>query len=241
MDTPFLSIIIPALNEEQRLPATLEQAFKFTQAQSYQAEVLVVENGSDDRTLDLARQFAVHHAGFRALHEPKRGKGLAVRRGMLEAHGEYRFMCDADLSMPFNEMNRFLPPKLSGFDIAIASREAEGAIRYDEPGYRHWGGRAVNLMIRVLALPGLKDTQCGYKCFRAEVAEDLFGHQTMDGWSFDIELLFIARRRGYRVVELPIPWHFNTESKVNVVGDTMKMALDIFQIRWTALRGGYEG
>lgn len=240
MNIPFLSIIIPALNEENRLPTTLEQAFRFLQQQSYQSEVLVVENGSDDRTLEIARQFAQQHEGFRALHEPQSGKGLAVRRGMLEARGEYRFMCDADLSMPITEINRFLPPALKEFDIAIASREAMGSVRYHEPFYRHWGGRAINLVIRTLALPGLYDTQCGFKCFRGDVAEDLFQFQTLDGWSFDIELLYIARLRGYRIVELPIPWYFNPESKLHVVKDAFRMALDILQMRRNAWRGVYE-
>jgi glycosyltransferase involved in cell wall biosynthesis len=235
-----LSIIIPAYNEEGRLPDTLEQAFTFLQNQSYLAEVLVVENGSQDRTYEVARQFAADHPQFYALHEPGRGKGLAVRRGMLAARGEYRFMCDADLSMPIAEINRFLPPALTEFDIAIASREARGAVRFNEPAYRHLGGRAINLMIRALILPGLHDTQCGFKCFRGQVVEDLFHHQTFNGWSFDIELLYIARRRNYRIVELPIPWHFNPESKLNVLQDAIQMGLDILQMRRNAWKGVYE-
>jgi len=140
LTNPFLSIIIPAHNEENRLPVTLEQVFGFLQNQSYSSEVLIIENGSQDKTLEIAQSYAKNYSDLIVLHEQERGKGLAVRRGMLEAHGEYRFMCDADLSMPITEVNNFLPPSLEDFDIAIASREAPGAIRYDEPGFRHWGG-----------------------------------------------------------------------------------------------------
>lgn len=235
----FLSIVIPAHNEEHRLPGTLERVVAFLSSQTYAAEVLVVENGSQDQTLAVAQAYAARHPQVRVLQEEGRGKGLAVRRGMLEALGEYRFMCDADLSMPITEIAHFLPPELVDFDVAIASREAPGAIRYHEPVYRHLGGRAVNAMIRLLALPGLHDTQCGFKCFRAAVAQDLFGIQTLQGFSFDVELLYIARMRRYRIREIPISWYFSQESKVSVVRDTLKMALDIFAIHRNARRGRY--
>jgi len=237
---PFLSIIIPAHNEEDRLPKTLEQVFGFLQNQSYPSEVIVVENGSTDFTYEVARDFSQQHPNLRVLRETLRGKGLAVRKGMLAAEGGYRFMCDADLSMPIAEVNRFIPPALKNFDIAIASREAAGAFRYDEPGYRHWGGRGVNLLIRLFAIPGLRDTQCGFKMFRAPIAEDLFGHQRLINWSFDIELLYIARLRGYRIVELPIPWYFNPETKLNPFKDAIRMGLDILTIHRNARRGVYD-
>ena len=240
MSNIFLSIIIPAYNEELRLPATLAQVSDFLQRQAYTSEILVVENGSQDRTWQVAQQFAAAQPQVRALQQFQRGKGLAVKRCMLEAKGEYRFMCDADLSMPIGETERFLPPILTDCDVAIASREAPGARRYAEPLYRHLGGRAINTTIRLLALPGLNDTQCGFKCFRAEVAEDLFHCQTMIGWSFDIELLYIARLRGYRVVEIPIPWYFNPESKLSVVRDALRMVLDILVIRRNAMHGLYQ-
>ena len=240
MAAPFLSIVIPAYNEEARLPKTLEQVHSFLQSQPYTAEVLVVENGSQDRTFDAAQAFAQRHPVVSVLQEAGRGKGRAVRRGMLAARGEYRFMCDADLSMPVDEINYFLPPALQDFDIAIGSREAPGAIRYNEPQYRHLGGRAVNTMIRLLALPGLNDTQCGFKCFRAPIAEELYRLQTLTGWSFDIELLYIARQRGYRIAEVPIHWYFNPESKLNVVQDAVKMGLDIFTIHLNKMKGVYD-
>jgi dolichyl-phosphate beta-glucosyltransferase len=240
LSLPLLSVIIPAHNEENRLPRSLEQVFAFLKQQSYESEVLVVENGSSDHTFELARGFLGGHKNLRVIREAGRGKGLAVRRGMLEAHGDYRFMCDADLSMPIEEINKFLPPARSNFDLAIGSREAPNAVRYDEPFYRHFGGRLVNSAIRLLILPGLQDTQCGFKCFRAEVAEQLFSRQTLNGWSFDIELLFIACRLGYRIAEVPIHWYYRPESKVSTVPDALRLLGDIFLIRANARRGIYD-
>ena len=142
--------------------------------------------------------------------------------------------------MPIEQVSRFLPPALADFDVAIGSREVGGARRFDEPAHRHLGGRFVNLIIRGLILPSLQDTQCGFKCFRAPIAEDLFRRQTMDGWSFDIELLFVAYRRGYRVVEIPIDWYYRRESKVSAVRDALRMISDILRIRANARRGAYD-
>ncbi len=240
VQSPFLSIIVPVHNEENRLPHSLEQIFAFLRGQTYPAEVLVIENGSNDRTLEIAQSFAQQHTNCIVLQEQNAGKGLAVRRGMLAAGGQFRFMCDVDLSMPIAEVNRFIPPQRTDFELAIASRELPGSIRYDEPPYRHWGGRAVNWMIQLLALPGMSDTQCGFKCFRAPIAEDLFHHQTLSNFSFDIELLYIARLRGYHIVEVPIPWHFSAETKVEPLRDALNMLLDIFKIRRNARQGLYD-
>jgi dolichyl-phosphate beta-glucosyltransferase len=241
LSTPYLSIIIPAYNEENRLPGTLEKLRSFLESQPYATEVIVVENGSRDRTLQMARSFAQRTPNFSVLQNVERGKGLAVQRGMLQAKGAYRFMCDADFSMPIPEINRFLPPALESYDVAIASREAPGAKRYNEPAYRHFIGRVYNAMIRLMAVPRLHDTQCGFKCFCARAAEDLFQRQTLTGWSFDVELLYIARRRGYRIIEIPIPWYFNPESKVRVVNDSLRMGLDLISIRMKGARGIYNG
>jgi glycosyltransferase involved in cell wall biosynthesis len=237
--SPLLSIIVPALNEEGRLPDTLAQIDRFLQAQPYSAEVLVVDNGSTDRTAEIAADFSRSHPNFHLLRHPRRGKGLALRLGMQEALGEYRFICDADLSMPIEDVNRFLPPALEGYDIAMASREAPGAVRYGEPAYRHWLGRIFNALVRALAVPGFQDTQCGFKCFRAAVAEDLFGVQRLDGWTFDVEVLFIGLRRGYRIVEVPIHWTYNAGSRVRPVRDSLIMFVDLFRIRLNWRRGLY--
>lgn len=235
----FLSIVIPAHNEENRLPQTLEQVLRFIERQSFTSEVIIVENGSTDRTFEVAQKFAQKHTNIRVL-QSERGKGAAVKRGMLEALGEYRFMCDADLSMPVEEIFKFIPPALDGFDIAIASREAKGAVRYNEPAYRHLGGRGINFIIQALILPGLNDTQCGFKCFSAKATNDIFKLQTLNGWSFDIELLYIARRHGYHIHEIPIHWHHHPDTKVSALRDAVQMIKDIFRIHVNTWRGLYN-
>lgn len=240
MGSIFLSLIIPVYNEERRLPSTLENLCSFLGRQTYQAEVLLVENGSSDGTFALAQAYAQRYPQVHVLRAQARGKGLAVKMGMLAASGQYCFMCDADFSMPVSEINRFLPPQLPGCEIAIASREAPGAVRYNEPQYRHLVGRLYNFLIRMIAIPGLHDTQCGFKCFRADIARKLFRRQTIAGWSFDVEILFMARQLGYQIVEIPIPWYFNPDSKISVVRDSIRMALDLLHIRVNGRRGVYR-
>lgn len=237
---PFLSIIIPAHNEEARLPRTLPRVLDHLSRQDYSAEVVIVDSGSRDATAEIARQFAREDARLRLIQVDRPGKGLAVRRGMLGASGRYRFICDADLSMPIEEVNRFLPPQLGEVEIAIASREVPGAVRYGEPTYRHLIGRAFNTLVRVLAIPGIQDTQCGFKCFRSDLAEDLFQHQRIEGWTFDVEVLYIALRRGYRIVEVPIPWYYNEGSRVRMIRDSIAMFTDLFRIRYNDWRGRYR-
>lgn len=240
MAPPFLSIVIPAYNEERRLPSTLEQIFSFLKEQSYTAEVLVVENGSNDRTFEIAAGFANRYPNLSVFQEKEKGKGNAVRHGMLAARGQYRFMCDADLSMPVAEIKKFLPPASTDVDIAIASREVQGAVRYNEPYLRHLTGRVFNNLIRLLVLPGLQDTQCGFKCFRGPVAEDVFPYLTLTGWSFDVEVLYIARQKGYSIREIPIHWYFNPGTKISVLKDSWRMFLDLLTIRLNAKRGVYD-
>lgn len=234
----FLTIIFPAHNEEGRIAATLRKTIAFLEKQPYPSEILVVENGSRDATLEIAGSFAKDYQALRVLHEDARGKGLAVKRGMLEAKGEFRFICDVDLSMPIEEVNRFLPPLLKS-EITIASREAAGSTRYNEPEYRHIIGRVFNFIVRVFALPGLHDTQCGFKCFSARAAEELFPYQTINGWTFDVEILFVARKLGYSIKELGIPWYHDPNSKVKVFRDSLQMFLDLLRIRLKDLRGIY--
>lgn len=239
MTNPFLSIIIPAHNEERRLPQTLEQVVAFVKKQSYSCEVLVVENGSRDNTLKIAQEFATRYPFIQAIHEGQPGKGRAIRKGMLAATGQYRFFADADFSMPVDQISRFVPPAIDA-PIVIASREGPGAVRYNEPAYRHFTGRIFNAIIRLLVLHDLDDTQCGFKMFRAEAANDLFPRQTLMGWSFDVELLYIAHRRGYTIREIGVPWYFNPESKINVLRDSWRMFTDLIQIRSNGQRGLYD-
>jgi dolichyl-phosphate beta-glucosyltransferase len=236
----FLSVIIPAYNEENRLPDTLEQVLRYLEGQSFMSEIVIVENGSIDRTFDVAQEFAQKHKNIRLIQNDQRGKGRAIQRGVKEAQGEYLFMCDADLSMPIEEISKFIPPQLSKVDIAIGSREAPGAIRFNEPPYRHFTGRVFNTLIRWLVLPGLQDTQCGFKCIRTDVARNIFPYQTLTGWAFDVELLYIARHHGYQIVEVPIHWYFNADSKISVVRDSLRMFLDLLLIRRNTRRGLYD-
>ncbi len=239
MAKPLLSIIYPAHNEEQRLPETLLKTVQFVQTQPYPVEVIVAENGSSDRTLAIAQDFAARHPFISVLHIDQPGKGRAVRAGVLAAQGQYRFFADVDLSMPIEEVKRFIPPHLDA-PVVIASREAPGSIRYNEPNYRHITGRAFNTLVRLLALPHLQDTQCGFKCFREDVAEEVFPLQTIEGWTFDVEVLYIARRRGYKIVELPIPWYFDGNSKIKVLRHSWRMFTDLLAIRRNGWRGVYD-
>lgn len=245
--TPFLSIIIPAYNEELRLPPTLARVAAFLRTQPYAAEVLVVENGSTDNTAGAVHQFMREHLQpdepF-TLHllQSSPGKGAAVKHGMLHAKGDYRIMSDADLSVPIEDVPKFLPPTLAAgsFDIAIASREVAGAVRHDEPGYRHVMGRVFNTLVRVMAVPQIQDTQCGFKCFTREAAQLVFPLQRIDGWGFDVEVLHIAARHRLRMVEIPAHWYYGVNSRVRPIHDTLNMVKELLKIRANSRRGYYE-
>ncbi len=239
MSDVFLSIIIPAHNEEHRLPPTLTAVDAYLARQAYPSEIIVVENGSQDLTAVVTEAFAADHPRVRLIREKGRGKGLAVRTGMLAARGQFRFICDADLSMPIEEVAKFLPPQLDGYGVAIGSREAPGARRYNEPAYRHFQGRVFSNLVKFFALPGFEDTQCGFKCFRADAAVDVFQVQVFDGMSFDVEALFIAAQRGYPIVEVPIDWYYRSESRVHPILDPLRMLRDILIIRRNWARGLY--
>lgn len=239
MSTPFLSIIFPAHNEEARLSNALDQTIQFLQSQNFSSEIVVVENGSSDRTLEIAHSYQAKFTKLVVIHEEGRGKGLAVKRGMLAASGEWRITCDVDLSMPIDEVTRFIPPALNS-DVVIASREAPGSHRYDEPEVRHLIGRAFNTVVRILALPGIQDSQCGFKCFSRKAAEQIFPIQTINGWTFDVEVLFIARKYGYQLVEIGIPWYYDANSKVKITKDLYQVVKDLLRIRWNGFRGMYD-
>lgn len=239
-DQPYLSIVIPAYNEEVRLPGSLQSIAAFVQTKPYSVEVLVVDNNSKDCTGAIIAEFSQHYRFVRGLFEGTQGKGAAVRTGMLTAQGEFRFICDADLSMPIEQIDRFLPPQLTDYDIAIASREIQGAVRYNEPWHRHFMGRVFNTIVRLVAIPGLQDTQCGFKMFRGEVAEKLFPLQTMNGWSFDVEILYAARRWGFRIVEVPIDWYYSDRTRINPLRDSLDMFIEVLKIRRNGWRGLYD-
>ena len=239
-DKPLLSLIVPAYNEGSRLPKTLPQIIEFVQSQPFPSEIIIVNNNSSDDTRQIADEFAGQQPFIRVYDEPRQGKGAAVRTGMLEAKGEYLFMADADLSMPIDEVSKFLPPRLEDYDVAMASREVKGAVRYNEPAYRHLMGRVFNLVVKLLAVPGFQDTQCGFKCFRRKAALEVLSYQSIDGWAFDVELLFIAQRRGYKIVEVPIDWYYRANSRINPISDALDMFREVLKIRLNGRRGHYD-
>ncbi|MEZ4862028.1 MAG: glycosyltransferase family 2 protein [Caldilineaceae bacterium] len=245
--SPFLSIIIPAYNEALRLPPTLARIAAFLRAQEYSAEVIVVENGSTDNTTAVVEQFIreavqpTDNFTLSLLHSAQ-GKGAAVKCGMLHATGHYRIMSDADLSVPIEDVPKFLPPVLpaGAYDVAIASREIAGAVRYDEPPYRHLMGRIFNLLVRLLAVPTIHDTQCGFKCFTAAAAQFLFPLQQIDGWGFDVEILHIAARHRLHMIEVPVNWYYGVNSRVRPVHDTINMVMELLKIRRNGRQGLYD-
>ena len=229
--TPYISIIIPAFNEAERLPETLKRIVAFIKAQRFITELIVVDNASSDATKEIVMEFCSQYPFLKYLHQAIRGKGAAVRTGILAAQGDYLLICDADLAVPIEEVGKFLSPEVKDFDIVIGSREAMGAMRYNEPFYRHLMGRVFNLIIRALLLPGLYDTQCGFKCFRRDVARELFALNRINGWSFDVEILYLARQKGFRIIEVPVNWYYGEKSKVRPVRDTWSMLKEVFWIR----------
>ena len=237
MATPFLSVVIPAFNEEERIETTLEAVVTYLARQTYSWEVVVVDDGSPDGTASLTREWireSESEAHVRVETIPHGGKGWAVKHGMLSAGGQYRFMCDADLAMPIHQLDAFIERMEEGYDIVIGSRQVAGARRFEESAGRHFRGRVFNWLVRLLAVSGFEDTQCGFKCFRGGVAEELFSLQVTRGFGFDVEVLYLAVKKGFRVLELPIDWHHQESSTVRPVVDTFLMLRDAAAVR---LRG----
>jgi dolichyl-phosphate beta-glucosyltransferase len=237
---PLASIIIPAWNEERRMPASLQRVAAFVREQTLPIEIIVVDDGSQDATPAIVQEFAQRHPFITLIRNPHGGKGAAIKTGIARGQGQYLLVSDTDLSVPIEELPKFLPPALDEYDVAIASREVEGARRINEPYYRHLMGRVYNLLVRLMAVPHIQDTQCGLKAFRREVARDIFCYQTIEGWGFDVEILFIAQRFGYRVIEVPVVWYYGLESKVRPIKDTIGMLRDLQQVRRNARQGLYE-
>jgi len=238
-DVPELSIIIPAFNEEARLPRTLAAVSQHLRAQLIPYEVVVVDDGSIDATSEVAKAAGRQDPSIRLILTHHRGKGYAIRSGMLAARGSRRVFLDADLPMPVEDITR-LTKKLENSPIVIASREGPGAQRIDEPAIRHFMGRIFNLLVRSVALPDIQDSQCGLKCFTADSAEALFGRQTIDGFGFDVEILYLAQHLGYRVQEERITWYHRPSSRVDPLRDTFRMVGDLLRVRWNDRCGRYR-
>jgi dolichyl-phosphate beta-glucosyltransferase len=246
-ETPYLSIVIPAYNEERRLPHTLERIVAYLARQPFRSEVLVVDDGSSDKTVAVASA----QAGVQVLRREHRGKGFAVRAGALAAQGEYVLLCDADLAVPIEEWPKLESFLLRGYDVVIGSREGMGASREGEPWYRHVMGRIFNGIIHVVALRGIDDTQCGFKALSKAATRDLFQRVRIYGehaplvqgaavTAYDVEVLFLARKRGYRIAEVPVEWHYGTETKVNPLRDSIRNLRDVLRVRLNDWRGVYK-
>ncbi len=230
MSQPFLSVVIPAYNEAERIPTTLEKVAGFLSTRTYEWEVVVADDGSADATASLVEEWAAREHRVRLVRLQHGGKGWAVKQGMLAARGRYRFMCDADLSMPIEQVDRFLPPRLEGYHIAIGSREVPGSRRIGEPWHRRLMGKVFGLVVRLTVLPGIRDSQCGFKCVEGHTAEALFTDLSLKGFSFDVELLVMSRRRGLRLVEVPIDWYYRSQSKVRPLRDAGRMLADVLRL-----------
>jgi len=234
---PALSVVIPAFNEEQRLPDTLTRLVGFLERWPGSHEILLVDDGSTDRTVERAQEVCPSILVTRSRRN--RGKGHAVREGMRRATGRRRLMTDADLSTPIEELERLLQQMERGYDVVIGSRALPGAqIQVHQPIYREALGRLFNLLVRWLVVPGLHDTQCGFKLFSEEAAR-VFEVTRLDGFCFDVEALFVARKRGLRIAELPVTWRNDAATRVTALRGALAFA-DLLRIRQNALLGRYE-
>lgn len=230
---PHLAVVIPAYNEDQRIQRTLEATAAYLDKQPYEYQVIVVNDGSTDGTNRVVNEFCADHPPFKLLaYEPNRGKGYAVRKGMLQANADLELFCDADLATPIEEIAKLMWAIENGADIAIGSRPLRGSnLVVRQPLYREMLGRGFNKLVQLLGVPGIQDTQCGFKLFKRDAAHDVFSRCTLDGFSFDIEALYIARFLGYKIAEVPIVWSHQPGSKVSVVRDGSRMVWDLLGLR----------
>jgi len=239
---PDLSLIIPAYNEELRLPATLERIAAYLFASHREVEVIVVDDGSRDRTAQVAESFRDKIPALRVVSNGvNRGKGFSVRHGMQEAHGRIALFTDADLSAPIEDAGKLLEAlETQNYDVAIGSRALDRSlIIVHESVFREFAGIVFNKIVRLMLWLPFVDTQCGFKAFRRERCSILFEQQRIERFGFDPELLYLARRHGLRAVEIPVRWGHSHATKVNMLRDSFQMFRDVFQIRWNSLRGRY--
>lgn len=233
------------------MPDTLEMVLNYCYRKPYAVEIIVVDDGSDDNTAAIAEEFAEEHTCLRVIRNDHRGKGYTVRTGMLQGRGDYILFSDADLAVPIEEFERLQPYLEEGYEVAIGSREGQGARRIGEPFYRHVMGRVFNMLVRAVTVGGFQDTQCGFKVFTREASDVLFQQAQLYGenapklhtaavTSFDVEILFLAVKRGYRVKEVPIKWIYGTETKVNPITDSWRNFKDVMRVRWNDLTGKYR-
>jgi dolichyl-phosphate beta-glucosyltransferase len=243
MAETYLSIVVPAYNESQRITSSLEQICRYAQSKPLPVEVILVDDGSTDTTPGILRDYAKRYPFIQVLrHAPNRGKGSSVRDGVLAAQGEFVLFTDADLSAPIEEADKLLAAiESSGADAAIGSRALDRSlIGVHQPWFREMAGRVFNLIVRLLTGLNLRDTQCGLKLFRRETTRRAFELQRIQGFGFDPELLFLIVCFGGNVVEIPVRWNDNPATKIHFWRDSSRMFLDLIRIRWRALTGKYS-
>ncbi len=236
------SIVIPAYNEGSRIAATLQELLGYARQRGWEVEIIVVNDGSRDDTAEVVRRWAAEHACIQVLENPgNRGKGYSVRKGMRHAQGEVLLFTDADLSSPISEAPRLLQAIQQGADVAIGSRWLVAELQTRrQPVYRQFLGRLFNLGLWVILGLNFRDTQCGFKAFRRAAAQAIFARQQIEGWGFDPELLFLARKLGLRTVEVPVQWAHDHRSKIRPLRDGLRMIGELLAIRWNDLAGRYE-
>lgn len=236
------SLIIPAYNESNRIRPTLDQILKHIEEQHWQAEVLVVNDGSQDNTAEIVQEYGRTHPQVQLIENGRnRGKGFSVRNGMLHARGDVCLLSDADLSSPITESQKLFDAIAQGADIAIGSRWLQAELQTErQPLYRQLFGRIFNLLLRIVLGLDFKDTQCGFKAFRREAAQQVFSSQKIERWGFDPEILFLARQFGFRVVEIPVQWAHSAGTRLHPFKDGLLMGTEILRIRWNAWVGTYR-
>lgn len=242
-EIPSLSIVIPAYNEGERLGPTLERVLTFICGNPWDAEVIVVNDGSSDRTADIVRQYAEKSGGIiRLIENPgNRGKGYSVRNGVLNANGDIIVFSDADLSAPIEEATKLIDAIENGADVAIGSRWARSELQTQRQSLaRQVLGRLFNGLLRLFLQLNFKDTQCGFKAFRRQAATTVFPLQKIERWGFDPEILFLARKWGFRVFEVPVRWGHDSRTRISPLSDGSKMAADVLRIRWYWTAGKYN-
>lgn len=237
-DSPFISVIIPAFNEAGRIGHTLERTVSFCRQKAYRYEIIVIDDGSSDDTAGIVALAQTKEGDKRIrllTNDKNRGKGFSVRRGVMAATGEYVLFSDADMSTPIEELDKLLQVLQDGCDVAIGSRGlSDSVIEIHQAWYRENMGKIFNKLVQWTVLEGISDTQCGFKCFRREVAHDIFRRQSVQRFGFDVEILLIARMRGYTIQEIPIVWKNSPESRVSPMTDAVKMLWDLLRLyfRW---------
>lgn len=250
-NSPFLSVIVPSYNEMKNAKrGVLDEVITYLKNQSYDWELILSDDGSTDGTVEYLSEFAQQHPNVRVLNNVHAGKGPTVQSGMLAATGEWQLFTDFDQSTPISEVEKLLKYAQNGYPIVIGSREIIGAVRDKEPWYRHLMGRGFNFLVQLLAMPGILDTQCGFKLFSKSASHTLFSDLYIYGRSkersdaftgaFDVEVLFLAKKRNFKIREVPINWHHNETDRVSPIKDSLRMLIDILKVRIADFSGKYQ-